>query len=104
MCFASPVNILQSIRTLLRFYDPSDETKHFANITAINVIYFGWNSFPGVAKPLDSYGPGGAAPSASKDEASDDDDDLFGDSESEEEDEETKRRLAEYAAKKSKST
>ncbi|XP_045169137.1 elongation factor 1-beta-like [Mercenaria mercenaria] len=60
------------------------------------------NSFPGVAKPLDSYGTGGAAPSASKDDDSDFGDDLFGDSDSEEEDEETKKRLAEYAAKKAK--
>ncbi|XP_060562588.1 elongation factor 1-beta-like [Ruditapes philippinarum] len=60
-------------------------------------------SFPGVAKPLDSYGSGGAAPAASKDDDSDFGDDLFGDTDSEE-DEETKKRVAEYTAKKAKKT
>lgn len=40
-------------------------------------------SWPGVAKPLDQYGPAGAASSSTKDDA-DDDFDLFG-SDSEEE-------------------
>lgn len=58
------------------------------------------NSFHGVAKSVDSYGPPGATPAPKKENDEDDFDDLFGDSESE--DEETKQRLADYAAKKSK--
>lgn len=59
-------------------------------------------SFPGVGKPIDSYGPAGAPPAA-KDDDDDFGDDLFGsDDESEEEDEEKKKRLEAYAAKKAK--
>ncbi|KAH9523623.1 Elongation factor 1-beta [Bulinus truncatus] len=54
------------------------------------------DSLPGVKKPVESYGPTGAAPAANDD---DDDDDLFGS-----DDEETKalkaKRVADYEAKK----
>ena len=64
---------------------------------------FCYFSFPGVGKPIDSYGPAGAH-STAKDDDDDFGDDLFGsDDESEDEDEEKKKRLEAYAAKKAKS-
>jgi len=62
------------------------------------------SALPGIKKPVDSYGPAGAAPAADDDD-DDDDLDLFGSSD-EEESAEAERikqeRLAAYAEKKSK--
>lgn len=74
-------------------------------IASMVLMIFLLHSFPGVAKPVSSYGPAGSsAPAQSKDDDDDDDfgDDLFGDSD-ESEDEETKARVAAYKAKKAKS-